>query len=189
MIHKKINVLQTAIRRLEAGEIKYNWHDTEQCNCGIVAQVAGNLTEEQLAERTYDVGRIFLLGIWSNRVGSCKTTGVKLSEILEFFNDNGFTDNDILHLEGLSNPRVVSLMGNDYETFYNPFLKQSFLLKNLINAYANRDVFIVYLKAWVKLLESEKPKSKPKIDKSIFDIEVAENRVDELIESSNERIY
>lgn len=153
---KKIEVLKKALDMLNNG-FEYNFTDVDRCNCGVVLKAAG-LTSAEINETE----SLYSYTYFTN-IGHCSVTGMPFCKVQAMFIQLGFTKNDIINLEKLSDETILSKAGN---------------LKN----YANKNNLIKYLTAWIEILEEETPYQVThlyiphivKIDESIL-IEVNEN--------------
>lgn len=129
-----IAALQKTIVHLEQGAT-YQWGHMGSCNCGNLAQVVTNLDKAEIhksAMRRH--------GDWNEQlIDYCPTSGLPIDHIIDEMLVFGFTREDLAHLERLSDPQVLKLLPEDKK-----YLKHNF-----------RNDVIIYLKAWIKLLENE----------------------------------
>ncbi len=154
MENKKVNVLKKAIQMLENG-FEYDWDSTEMCNCGVVVKALG------VSDSVYTAGS----GNWIEKTnsGECAITGLKISTIQRELVNAGFTKKDIRELEKLANQDIAKRIGEHINSD-NTFVKYSFMDSYLPNGnfkYADKATLIKYLRAWVEILEEEKPKEIP----------------------------
>jgi hypothetical protein len=52
------DALDEAARRLETGEVKYDWRHFPSCNCGVLAQVVLSVDREGLLSNSLESSRI-----------------------------------------------------------------------------------------------------------------------------------
>lgn len=148
---KKENILlptlKTVISSLEKDIVSYSWIHQNRCNCGVIVQALLNVDKDHC-------GKILTLAQtqsgWKRseeetggptwRViaqNSCSVTGIPLKEVFIVLENKGLKIEDIVHLEYLNNPAILQLSKIDATEHY----------------YTKRENLILYLKAWVKILE------------------------------------
>jgi len=99
--------LDIVARRLEEG-MPYQWGHMGQCNCGHVAQV---LTKRSAAE-IHRAAIAAQTGEWTEFANDyCAGTGALIDDVMAELLAAGLTRSDIIHLENLSDPRVVARVG------------------------------------------------------------------------------
>lgn len=106
--------------KLDAKTLEFDWYKPCRCCCGLVAQILLNKTMVDLFN---DLNvRYKTLGMtddqsWANLVNRiCPITGRPTDEIFAQLYDEGLTRDDIIHLEYLSDPKVLALCPKKVET-------------------------------------------------------------------------
>jgi hypothetical protein len=129
-----IDAIQKTVARLEKSTT-YQWGHMGSCNCGNLAQVITSLDKAEIHK--YAMRRH---GDWNEQlIDYCPTSGLPIDHIIDQMLAFGFTREDLAHLERLSDPEVLKILPKDKR-----YLKHNF----------KKDV-IIYLKAWINLLEDE----------------------------------
>lgn len=99
--------LRTTAANLRSGA-RYEWGHMGRCNCGHLMQTLTGLTDREIVAR---VG--YELDEWTEHArGRCETTGAAADDIFQTLAKAGLTRADIAHLEHLSDPHVLRLLGN-----------------------------------------------------------------------------
>jgi hypothetical protein len=97
-----INALRETAARLEGGA-KYEWGHMGRCNCGHLVQTVTQLTDHEIAQAVD-----FELDEWSEYAQDyCAGTGHKVDNLFVILQDVGFSYQDVIHLENLSDTRVL----------------------------------------------------------------------------------
>jgi hypothetical protein len=97
-----INALRQTATRLEGGA-KYEWGHMGRCNCGHLVQTVTQLTDHEIAQAVD-----FELDEWSEYAQDyCAGTGHKVDDLFVILQDVGFSYQDVIHLENLSDTRVL----------------------------------------------------------------------------------
>lgn len=129
--------LRVTARRLAEGA-EYRWTHMGACNCGHLAQT---LTSRPPAE----IRRLALekRGEWAEQaIEYCPGSGYPIDHILGAMLEAGLTEEDIGHLEKLSDPRVLRALPVE---------------ARLELSYRNREHVVLYLRTWADLLEAALP--------------------------------
>ena len=118
---KLINGLKTAIYNLEEDTIKYDWNKPRHCNCGVVSRCIlkyDNETFKNIVERPFTeysnegLNAKGHCGSWSDVSKTyCSITGISNFRIFRELGEAGMTNKDIIHLENLSDPKILELSG------------------------------------------------------------------------------
>ncbi len=101
------DALEIVAERLADGA-PYQWGHMGQCNCGHVAQVLTNRSAREIhasamARRT---------GEWTEFANDfCEGTGALVDDVFTDLLAAGLTRQDVIHLENLSDPSVVAVVG------------------------------------------------------------------------------
>ena len=162
-----IKILKQVIYALEHDYITYDWNKQESCNCGLIAQAILNITPKDLGDMfSNETDSVFSEkenneGVtWKRLVQkTCNVTGLSNSEIIKSFSSAGFRPEDVIHLEYMENVAI---------------LKEAKINVTDTEYYAKKENLILYLKAWVKILETGKIEdhfpndSKENIEKSLL---------------------
>jgi hypothetical protein len=147
MREQLITALHAAASRLESGGY-YKWVETENCNCGILAQELLGISADDLRKAINESRKEFSYSCHSGnptwqflrREEKCSLTGTPIAEIVAALRWHGLTEHDIYELENCSNCEVLARMntGQDYSNYNEPkFVAQ-------------------YMRAWATMLAKEK---------------------------------
>lgn len=102
-----IGALRQTANRLDNGAV-YEWGHMGRCNCGHLLQTITHMSGYQIV-KTLD----FQLDEWSEYANDyCPGTGQKVEELFTALQDVGFLRDDVIHLENLSDRRVLARLGN-----------------------------------------------------------------------------
>ncbi len=102
-----IGALRETAKRLDDGA-KYEWGHMARCNCGHLVQTLTDMTDYEIA-KSVD----FQLDEWSEYAQDyCAGTGHKVDDLFETLQVVGFSHTDVVHLENLSDKRVLCRLGN-----------------------------------------------------------------------------
>jgi hypothetical protein len=97
-----IIALRETASRLASGA-KYEWGHMGRCNCGHLVQTVTQMTDAEIA-RSVD----FNLDEWSEYAKDyCEGTGHKVDDLFVILQNIGFSYQDVIHLENLSDTRVL----------------------------------------------------------------------------------
>ncbi|MEM7342734.1 MAG: hypothetical protein AAF485_00695 [Chloroflexota bacterium] len=106
------NELVTALRKTAdrlAGGAKYEWGHMGRCNCGHLVQTVTEMTDYEIV-KTID----FQLDEWTEYANDyCEGTGHNIEDIFTTLQTVGFSRQDIIHLENLSDKRVLDRLEGD----------------------------------------------------------------------------
>lgn len=127
--------IRKTIQRLKNGA-PYQWGHMGACNCGNLAQELTKLTKGEI--HTYAMQRH---GDWNEQlIDYCPTSGYPMDLMVGKMLGTGLTLDDLMHLEKLSDPKILRLI---------PAEKRQQLSKN------NKVDVILYFEVWVKYLEEK----------------------------------
>jgi hypothetical protein len=132
-----LQVLQTLRQTRDrlASDSTYSWAHQGNCNCGHLAQVLTNKSHAEIHAFALQKA-----GDWSEHViDYCPTSGFPIDHIIATILNAGFTRDDLVHLERLSDPAILARL---------PYNERH--LKHNVRA----DV-IRYLEAWITLIEEQ----------------------------------
>lgn len=123
-----INSLEIAIEALENNTTYYDWKEQDSCNAGIVSQAVLRCTREELEIKRFSIFEKLknvndgknesekLSLTWRNAIQvACPLTGKTNYEIIEDLEKGGLSKKDIVHLEYLDNPAILSQSGIEKE--------------------------------------------------------------------------
>ncbi len=97
-----IDALRTTAQRLNDGA-HYEWGHMGRCNCGHLVQTVTSLTDRAIVEAAD-----FRLDEWSEHAKDyCAGTGHSVDTLFLTLQEMGFTYQDVIHLENLSDQRVL----------------------------------------------------------------------------------
>ncbi len=129
-----VDALRKTADRLEKGAT-YNWCHMGHCNCGHLAQTLTSLTPAQIHKAAIERA-----GDWTDQsIEYCTSTGYTMDHVFDTINKAGFTQDDIRHLERLSDQRVLK--------FIPPERRKELNYKDV------NDV-VLYMRTWATLIES-----------------------------------
>lgn len=147
---KLIEAIRETIIDLETGRREYSWSEASTCNCGILTRNISNLTYKQLRDmiEESDMNICDNSALWSNKI-TCTVTNAPLQEVFKKMYEVGLTKEDIIHLERLSDSKILSLTNID--------ISQG-------DYYMRKENVLLYFRAWLRILEREEtpaPKLEP----------------------------
>jgi hypothetical protein len=97
-----INALRETATRLANGA-RYEWGHMGRCNCGHLVQTVTAMTDYEIAQ-SID----FKLDEWSEYAKDyCAGTGHKVDDLFIILQEVGFSYQDVIHLENLSDTQVL----------------------------------------------------------------------------------
>jgi hypothetical protein len=97
-----VNALRETATRLTNGA-KYEWGHMGRCNCGHLVQTVTNMTDYEIV-KTID----FELDEWTEHAQDyCEGTGHKVDNLFIILQNIGFSYQDVIHLENLSDQKVL----------------------------------------------------------------------------------
>ncbi|MEM1270483.1 MAG: hypothetical protein AAGI08_10595 [Bacteroidota bacterium] len=98
-----IDALRSTANRLEGGD-RYEWGHMGRCNCGHLVQTITNMSSYEIVKAVD-----FAMDEWTEHAKDyCAGTGSKVDDIFLALHDAGFTHEDVMHLEYLSDKRVLN---------------------------------------------------------------------------------
>lgn len=124
-----IKALKETVLDLRLNRKDYDWWNCSGCNCGILAQNICGMDAAALTDNRNT-------GSWSM---VCRSTGKKLSVVLEKMFLVGMTKEDIIGLESLSDENI---------------LKEAGMVRDFVS-FTDKDSVIKYMEAWLRILERE----------------------------------
>ncbi len=127
-----ILALREAVSRLEASD-NYQWGHMGHCNCGFLAQVVTGKTAA-------DIHAAAMLGHgdWSEQlIDFCPIAGFPMNWIIGELIETGFNQDDLAHLERLSDPCVLRLLPSEWSNLHHN----------------RKEDVLSYLRAWTMHLE------------------------------------
>ena len=131
--------LIAALRRTSGNLEKnapYQWGHMGSCNCGHLAQELTHLSKKEIHGRALRSRS----GDWNEQlIDYCPTSELPLDEVISEMLIAGLDREDLMHLEKLSDPKILSLLPSD----------QRYLYHN------KRADVILYLETWAKMLEEK----------------------------------
>lgn len=102
-----IDALRQTADRLDQGA-RYEWGHMGRCNCGHLVQTVTNLSDHEIV-KSID----FELDEWTEHAKDyCAGTGHKVDDLFATLRNVGFTHQDVIHLENLSDRRVLARLGD-----------------------------------------------------------------------------
>ena len=132
-----VRALRVTAERLASGA-EYRWTHMGACNCGHLVQTLTRRSPEEIRRLALEKR-----GEWAEQaIEYCPSSGYPIDHILGRMLEAGLTQDDIGHLEKLSDPRVLRAL--PVET-------------RIELSYRNREHVVLYLRAWADLLEAALP--------------------------------
>lgn len=105
------NFLRRTADRLDQGA-HYEWGHMGRCNCGHLVQTITSLTSRQIAESVNHQ-----LDEWSEHARDyCTMTESPVDDLFRALAEVGFSHRDVMALEYLSDPRVLTALGPQGQT-------------------------------------------------------------------------
>lgn len=146
----KIDALKQTIHNLLYGGMKYHWHDSNHCNCGVVAKTICN-TNDLFSIGYTNSPRKNAVGVFS-RDAYCITSDLPLPVVFQSLKDAGFTHQELLELEYLANKEICKNLGWERQKITRK--NGEFYIREMAT-YDVKENLILYLKEWVRILEEE----------------------------------
>lgn len=101
-----IDALRTTAQRLQEGA-HYEWGHMGRCNCGHLIQTITNLSDREIVQAADH-----RLDEWTEHAKDyCEGTGHSLDTLFLTLQEMGFDYQDVMHLENLSDQRVLQQLG------------------------------------------------------------------------------
>jgi hypothetical protein len=129
-----VNALKATANKLALGNV-YQWGHMGSCNCGNLAQTITHFTKEEIHRFAME-----RKGDWSEQVLEfCPSSGYPIDMVIQKMMEMGLTRNDLIHLEHLSDQRVLQQIP----------LEGRYLNKN------SKEDTILYMRTMANMLEAE----------------------------------
>lgn len=129
-----ITALRETANRLISGA-KYEWGHMGRCNCGHLVQTITHMSDYEIV-KSID----FELAEWTEHAHDyCENTGHKVDDLFSALQNVGFSHQDVIYLENLSDTRVLDRLEHGHR----------YLQRNNLN-----DVTL-YMNTLADLLEEE----------------------------------
>ena len=130
-----IDALRETARRLNNGA-DYNWCHMGRCNCGHLAQTITKMSPAEIHDRA-----LMKAGDWTNQTREyCTATGYTIDHIIETMIELGLTKDDIVHIERLSDQRVLQRIDLDRRLSMN---------------HKKREDVVLYMNTFASILEEQ----------------------------------
>jgi hypothetical protein len=111
MSRSLVEALTTVADRLAEGAV-YQWGHMGQCNCGQLAQVVTKRTAADIHQSAISRAT----GEWSEHAFDyCHGSGALIDDVVDDLLAIGLNRDDIVHLENLSDARVLARVGRPLE--------------------------------------------------------------------------
>lgn len=146
--------LEKVIISLENKTVLYNWNNCSVCNCGLVVKELLHVDLKSMDTIVNAIKEEVNLSIkykttWEGLVNrSCNETSLPLTKIFSILSEKGLTPHNIIHLENLSDPKILAKIDKNIINF----------VSQTDDSNKNKYFLLEYLKAWVKLLEEKEVK-------------------------------
>ena len=129
-----VSALRETAGRLSGGA-RYEWGHMGRCNCGHLLQTITDMSDFEIV-KSID----FELDEWTEYAKDyCEGTGHKVEDLFAALHDIGFSREDVIHLENLSDRRVLNRLAGGFR----------YLQRN------NADHVTLYLNTMADMLEEE----------------------------------
>lgn len=129
-----IFALRETANRLADGA-RYEWGHMGRCNCGHLIQTLTDMSDYEIVKCVN-----FQMGEWTEHAKDyCEGTGQNVDDIFLTLHSFGFSYEDVIHLENLSDKRILSRLGEGPQ----------YLSRN------DRQDVTLYLRTMANLLEEE----------------------------------
>jgi len=103
-----IEALRTTAQRLTNGD-RYEWGHMGRCNCGHLVQTITNMTAHEIVQAAD-----YALDEWTEHAKDyCEGTGHRVDALFLTLQEMGFGYQDVIHLENLSDQRVLQRLGQE----------------------------------------------------------------------------
>ncbi|MEN7547916.1 hypothetical protein AAG747_08350 [Rapidithrix thailandica] len=103
-----IQALRHTSSRLSSGA-KYEWGHMGRCNCGHLVQTVTKMNDREIVQVVNH-----RMDEWSEHAKAyCAHTGHEASLIFDTMEQMGFSYEDMVHLEYLSDPKVLNRLGHN----------------------------------------------------------------------------
>ena len=100
------NAIESTIDRLKREDTPYSWGHFGKCNCGHLAQTITNNSAKEIHQSASLLG-----GDWGVRAEEyCPVSRYLIDDIIRQLLTIGLEQEDIIHLENLSDPKVLKLI-------------------------------------------------------------------------------
>lgn len=97
-----VKALRETTTRLASGA-RYEWGHMGRCNCGHLVQTLTDMSDHEIAQAVD-----FELDEWTEYAQDyCAGSGHKVEDLFIILQDVGFSHQDVIHLENLSDTRVL----------------------------------------------------------------------------------
>lgn len=156
----KIEALRKTVENLETNKYMYDWSSSDSCNCGILARTVLNGKSPYTAGFT-DTPTASKQGVFAS-YAYCMTTDLDIPEVFKALKDAGFTYQDMVHLEYLSDEKIADRAGLKVVTKDNwreedptRYEGMSEFTKRYCKQFGIKYYVIAYMKAWIEILEEE----------------------------------
>lgn len=130
---------ETAVRLTKANN--YQWGHMGVCNCGFLVQVV-----TQRSPREIHTNALLGHGDWSEQLNDyCPSTGFEMDEVIGELIEFGFSLDDLIHLERLSDPKILTRLTD----------------RGTSLEHNSKTDAIAYLNAWARMLEDRWAQNEP----------------------------
>lgn len=102
-----VEALQQTAQRIDSGA-RYEWGHMGRCNCGHLVQTLTGMTDTKIAAAVnHEIDE------WSEHAKDyCSQTGHPVDELFRILEDVGFSHQDVVSLERLTDRRVLRELGD-----------------------------------------------------------------------------
>lgn len=129
-----IDALRKTAKRV-ALKSNYDWKNIGACNCGNLAQIITGMDKKEIHKNGIQKHGDWEMLVYLYRENS----KYKIDEVISRMIDTGMTPEEIVHLENLSDPKILERLPENRK-----YLKRD-----------NKDDVVLYLELWAQMLEDE----------------------------------
>jgi hypothetical protein len=116
--NKLITALRLTAHKIENRLWDYSWSNMDKCNCGLLVCALNNEEPDSIHKKIFGLGGLYSVtrqGLWSGVANFCINSGKPNNEIISSMFAAKLSCDDIIQLENLSNPKVVSRIGSSLQ--------------------------------------------------------------------------
>ena len=107
---KMVTIIKQTVNRLQDKSCRYQWGHMGQCNVGHLVQTMTGMDDVEIV-KSID----FEMNEWSEHAHTyCSHTGHKVDDIFESMRRLGFSTSDVIHLEKLSDKKVLANLSGGF---------------------------------------------------------------------------
>lgn len=137
--YELIDALRTTAQRLTDGA-HYEWGHMGRCNCGHLVQTITALTDHEIVQAAD-----YHLDEWTEHAKDyCEGTGQSVDTLFLTLQEMGFGYQDVIHLENLSDQRVLRRLGQERRYLRRNCVEDVTLYMNTLAALLEEELMVHY---------------------------------------------